>query len=244
MSEVLEQSGRDRPVDPSAGPARWRQTWHRLCFLHWPVPVNVLRLSVPMALDIDTHDGTAWLAVTPFWMSGIIHSSVRLPLVPGFAELNVRTYVRHRDGPGVWFFSLDAGSYLAVLAARTLFHLNYVHAQMKVELRGEDAITYFSQRSDGTTFAADYRPVGEPVRSTPGSLEAFLTERYRLYAWSKGQLYRSEIDHVPWPLQKAEADVGRNDLPAVNGVQVEGKPVAHYARRLDVSIWPLVKVAP
>lgn len=238
------ESGRDRPLDTAAGQARWRQTWHHLCFLHWPVPVNLLRLSVPTALDIDTHDGTAWLAVTPFWMSGVTLTGFPdVPWLSSFAELNVRTYVRHRDGPGVWFFSLDAGSYLAVLAARALFHLNYVYARMKVELKG-DGIGYFSQRPDGATFAASYRPVGEPVRSAPGSLEAFLTERYRLYAWSKGRLYRSEIDHVPWPLQPAEADVGRNDLPAVNGLRVEGQPLAHYARRLDVRIWPLVPVAP
>src|SRR5262249_21340691 len=122
----------------------------------------------------------------PFWMSGVTLGS--LPAVPGlssFAELNVRTYVRHRDGPGVWFFSLDCASALAVLVARQLFHLNYRHARMTVELR--DGIDYLSERSDGTTFRASYRPTGDPVPSAPGSLEAFLTERYRLYSWHKGR---------------------------------------------------------
>ena len=62
---------------------------------------------------------------------------VGLPSVPGlssFHETNVRTYV-HRAGcdPGVWFFSLDAANRLAVLAARTTFHLPYYHARMFLE---------------------------------------------------------------------------------------------------------------
>ena len=47
-----------------------------------------------------------------------------VPGVSSFLELNVRTYVRAADGkPGVWFFSLDASSRLAVEAARRAYKL-------------------------------------------------------------------------------------------------------------------------
>ena len=67
-------SGRTEPVAAEAGPALWRQTWHDLAFLHWRVEPSQLRPLVPEPLAIDTFDGSAWVAVTPFWMSGVTHS--------------------------------------------------------------------------------------------------------------------------------------------------------------------------
>jgi uncharacterized protein YqjF (DUF2071 family) len=54
-----------------------------------------------------------------------------------FPELNVRTYVVRDGKPGVYFFSLDAASLLAVRMARALFHLPYFHANMKAEDQGD-----------------------------------------------------------------------------------------------------------
>ncbi|MGB0760111.1 MAG: DUF2071 domain-containing protein, partial [Rubripirellula sp.] len=54
----------------------------------------------------------------PFLMSDVAPRCC--PAVPGlskFLELNVRTYVTRDNKPGVWFFSLDAESMLAVRAA-------------------------------------------------------------------------------------------------------------------------------
>lgn len=220
----------------------WRQTWHDLLFLHWPASAAALRAEVPSDLEIDEHQGSAWVAVTPFWMSGV---TLRwLPSIPGvssFPELNVRTYVRYRDRPGVWFFSLDAASRLAVLVARARYHLPYVYATMRVERDG-DTIRYRSHRADGSGFVARYGPSGPPRRSIPGTLEYFLTERYRLYARPRGgSIHQAEIAHEPWPLQPARVEIERNDMPSSNGITVQGPPLAHYAERLSVVIGPLLR---
>ena len=59
--------------------------------------------------------------------------SPSLPWVSASPELNVRTYVRVADKPGVYFFSLDAGNPLAVAAARALFHLPYYYTPVAVK---------------------------------------------------------------------------------------------------------------
>ena len=229
-------------MPPRRAPDRpWliRQTWHDLLFLHWPVPAAVLRGRVPSALQIDEYGGTAWVAVTPFWMSGIhFRHAPTLPIASRFDELNVRTYVRRGDRAGVWFFSLDAGSRLAVLGARWLYGLPYVHARMRHSNEG-DLIRYESERPDGTRFAAQYQPTGPASLSVPGSLEYFLTERYCLYVTGRsGALYRASIDHVPWPLQPATVTLARNDLLRIHGIPSEGPPAtAHFARRLEVVVW-------
>jgi uncharacterized protein YqjF (DUF2071 family) len=108
-----------RPWPLPSGPWIMAQTWHDLLFAHWSVRSETLRRLVPSELALDTFDGSCWVAVAPFHMSGIRLRG--LPALPGlsrFPELNVRTYVTLGGKPGVYFFSLDAGSLPAVWAAR------------------------------------------------------------------------------------------------------------------------------
>jgi uncharacterized protein YqjF (DUF2071 family) len=220
------------------GPWWGRQTWHSLAFLHWPVPAESLRRLVPPGLTIDQCEHSAWVAVTPFWMSGV--TGFRLPPIPrlsSFVELNTRTYVT-RDGiPGVWFFSLDASSRPAVLAARARFHLPYFHARMEHRTEGE-RVHFSSRRGAGPGFEASYQPLGPVQESPAGSLAHFLTERYCLYASDgSGRLYRADIDHRPWALQPGAARIERNELLDHLGIAVQGEPLVHFAERLDVLVW-------
>ena len=208
------------------------------------MPAAALRPLIPPALRLQEFAGTAWLAVTPFWMSGV--GFRRLPALPGisrFDELNLRTYVTVEDRPGVWFFSLDAGCRLAVLAARRLYALPYVSARMWHRAEGQELV-YHSQRADGTRFDARYGPLGPAATSRPGSAEYWLTERYCLYAQDRsGRLYRAEIQHAPWPLQPAQAAITRNDLLRVHGIELGAPPaLLHFSRRLEVVVWPRERV--
>ena len=92
------------------------QTWDDLLFAHWRVPAQVLRAHLPAELEIEEHDGSAWLGVVPFTLTNLrARGLLPLPRISSFLELNVRTCVRAADGkPGVWFFSLDAASLRAV----------------------------------------------------------------------------------------------------------------------------------
>ena len=90
-------------------------------------------------------------------------------------------------------------------------------------------------------FAARYRPVSAPYRAECGSLEHWLTERYCLYSRDpRGRLWRDEIHHDPWPLQRAEAEIERNTMAAAHGVELPTiEPLLHYSERLEVAVWPL-----
>lgn len=220
----------------------WRQTWRDLLFAHWPVPASRLRPLVPPALTLQEHDGAAWLGIVPFRMTGVsLRPLPDLPWLSSFPELNVRTYVEYGGKAGVWFLSLDAANPVAVWAARRFFHLPYFHAEMTVEDR-DGRVRYSSVRRRepaGLGFRASYGSTSEPYRSAEGSLEHWLTERYCLYARAPdGRLLRTEVHHRPWPLQRAEATIERNDLLDPYGLAVEGPPsLLHLSRRLDVVVW-------
>ncbi len=239
-----------RPWPVPSAPWAMRQVWNELLFAHWPVEPAQLLPTLPPGLRLDGYNGQAWVGVVPFRLSGL--RPRWLPPLPGlstFPELNVRTYVRGPDGekPGVWFYSLDAANPLAVWAARRWFRLPYFRARMRLERAG-DWLHYTSQRTHPgappARFEGRYRPTGPVFEASLGSLESFLTDRYCLYAASRGgRLYRLEIDHVPWPLQPAEAELRLDGLVAAHGIRLpDVPPLLHFSRRLEMVGWLLEPV--
>ena len=121
-----------------AGPWVMVQRWHDLLFAHWRCPITELRPLIPEPLEIDTFDGSAWIGVIPFYMSGVrMRATPPVPTANAFEELNVRTYVTLDGRPGIWFFSLDCASSLAVLGARIGIYLPYFRASMSMVRNGE-----------------------------------------------------------------------------------------------------------
>ena len=227
---------------------RWTmgQTWESLLFAHWPVPAEELRRIVPAPLSLDSFDGQAWLGITPFVVRGLrLRATLPLPYLSSFPEINVRTYVTVADKPGIYFLSLDAARRLAVFGARRTYRLPYFHAAMTVG-GSEAEVDYSSRRisSDGpqADFRARYRAAGATYRATAGSLDHWLTERYCLYTIDeRRRVWRGEIHHPPWALQRARAQIERNTMAEPFGVELIGEPLLHYAPRQDVALWPLAR---
>lgn len=247
-----------RPYPPPASPPLMNMRWNTLLFAHWRVDADTLRSLIPPALALDTFAGDAWIAVVPFTMSHTypVLAPVNVPRVSDFVELNVRTYVTLGGKSGVFFFSLDAASRIAVRLARRFFFLPYMDAEMKCDKLplplGEgwgEGIAYQSHRTHKgeppADFEATYQPCGPAFSAQPGSLEYFLSARYCLYSADKhGNVYRGEIDHADWPLQPAECEITCNTLTTPINIALALKP-DHllYVQQLDVVAWALQRCA-
>jgi len=244
VSDDERMRARERP----AGRRAMRQIWQHLGFLHWPVARDAIARRLPPGLDVDAFEGTAYVGIVPFTIPLTRTGRLGAPMAPAFHEINLRTYV-HRGGrdPGVWFFSLDATSRLAVAGARLAYGLPYFHAAITLE-EGGGAVDYRSRRRGSpAAFAARYQPAGPVAPAAPGSLEFFLAERYLLYSRSGSGLCTARVHHAPYPLQvAAAADVEQTltngaGLPPGTGV---GPPaLVHYARAVDVDIFSPRRVA-
>lgn len=238
VSIVARTAHRPWPMPP--GPWVLTQTWRDLLFAHWPVDPVHLRRVIPGAFELDLFDGSAWLGIVPFVMSNVAPRGIpALPWISEFPELNVRTYVRVDDRPGVYFFSLDAASAVAVEAARRLLNLPYHRARMQVSTSG-DRVEYRSVRDGGVAaeFRATYGPVGDVFTAASGTLEYFLTERYCLYNIDRrGTPQRLEIHHPPWSLQLAWAEIAANTMADANDVTIDESPILHFATRQDTVAW-------
>lgn len=232
------------PTRRPAGRAIGYQRWRALLFLHWPVPVEVLRPLVPARLGIDVFDGIAYVGLVPFAMEGVRPAWAPEAVAFRFLETNLRTYV-HLDGqaPGVYFFSLDAASRVAVHLARWRWGLPYFLANMHLE-RHEDQVRYAMQRRGDQTPALRVRyRIGETLApARPDTLAFFFLERYLLYA-DHGGLRRGQVHHAPYPAAHAHIEALEEDMIAAAGIaRPDTAPIAHYASGVDVEIFPLQPV--
>lgn len=217
------------------------QTWHDLLFAHWTIDPAQLRPRIPAAFALDLYEGQAWIGIVPFRMSNVAPRAMpSVPMLSEFPELNVRTYVRVSDRPGVYFFSLDAASAVAVKTARALFNLPYHTAAMTLSAT-EESIDYQSRRKarPSAVFNATYGPAGPAFTPQHGTLEYFLTERYCLYHHDRaGVPYRMEIHHPTWALQPAQAHVAQNSMAAASGLLLNDmQPLLHFSKRQDMVAW-------
>src|SRR4051812_20010743 len=96
------------------------QGWHQMTMLHWRFPVESIAPFLPSGLQVDTFDGSAWVSLTPFLITGFrVGPLPSIPRMTTFPETNLRTYARSADGvDGLWFLSLEVDSLATTVGAR------------------------------------------------------------------------------------------------------------------------------
>lgn len=218
-------------------------SWDDLLFAHWPINPEFISSQLPSELTLDTWDGQAYIGVVPFKMKGIkLRTLPSIPTATDFLELNVRTYVTYKGRPGIYFFSLDASSSLAVIGARAGAGLKYFRANMHTEVK-DGMIYYSSKRIFGgeADLIISYKPLSDEVfESKKGSIEEWFTERYCLFSQPfPNNLLEVGIHHQKWPLQKAYAKIEKNTMALPLGINLRSAPsYLHYSKHLKVLIWP------
>lgn len=219
------------------------QTWRDLVFLHWPIAPDALRPFVPAELEIDLFEGRAWVGVVPFLADHTrLRFSLPFPIAGTYRELNVRTYVRCNGRSGVYFFSLDADSLLAVKAASARGFLPYRYARMKM-MKKDRRYAFTSrlvERRTGERFRMGFTPITGILEAS--ELERWLTERYCLWTKPKMVLYRVDIQHAPWRLQKVHTEIAENSLAGfLPDRWNRQEPLAHFSAQQKTRFYPPVK---
>lgn len=229
------------PVCPVHHPIM-RQGWKDLAYLHWPYDPDVVQQRLPAGLQVDTFEGKAWVGLVAFQMERIrLPGTPAVPYLGTFAETNVRTYVRGRDGrPGVWFDSLDVTRLLPVLVARSTYRLPYMWSKMSIVRVGNQVSYAARRRWPGPRGASSSFAIqrGDRIRASDVTpLEHFLTARWGLYTGLRDRLAFAPVDHPPWPLERAELEHFNDQLVAAVGYPApNGQPIVHYSPGVEVRI--------
>ena len=93
-------------IEPTRRPnlrPRGYQQWRSLLFMHWSIPVEILRPLVPEPLELDLYQGSAYVGIVPFVMLRVRPWCLPARMGFDFLETNVRTYVHLNGRPGVFF---------------------------------------------------------------------------------------------------------------------------------------------
>lgn len=213
--------------------------WRQLLFENWSVDPDVMDAHLPDRLAPDEYDGSAWLSIIPFTNVAVRPKGVPESLGIRLPELNVRTYVTRDGVPSVYFFSLDAQGISSVVGARLFHHLPYYYA--RISLDWENGRRRFSSRrchpgARPAHYEGTYWPTDEPFSAPDDSFAEFLVERYRFYTEAQdGSLRYTDVEHDPWTLYPASAEIETNTLLSAHGfAQPDAAPVYYYSPGLDV----------
>jgi uncharacterized protein YqjF (DUF2071 family) len=229
------------PTRPPEGRRRsGSQRWEDLLFVHWRVDAARMREVVPRELELDLWDGQALVGVVPFVMKDIRLGWMPRGMGLNFLETNLRTYVHYKGEPGVYFFSLEASSWLAVQAARRGWGLPYFHANMATTLGPPCRYETTRRGASRAHLRVSYAPGAELGPSILGSFEFFLLERYYLFALQRGRVMKGHVHHVPYPARSARLESIQSDLIAAAGLAgVETHPpvAVHYSEGVTVDVF-------
>ncbi len=218
------------------------QNWKHLTFMHWRVDIEKLKPHIPEGLEIDLHDGEAYVGVIPFIMEKVRPRGLPwLPFISTFGEFNIRTYVTKNGIPGVLFLTLDAQSAVTCFHAPRSYGLPYRYAKAKVKVVNDARYTWSSRRkAGGESLIGSTKSAGPIEQAKKGSIEYFLFERYSLYTWHNSSLHRAYTHHKPWQYCVAEVEVETNTLLESYdlGIDVPLKPeYIHMSSGVQVQTW-------
>ncbi len=218
---------------------RWSQSWQNVLFAHWEVGEDWLRAMLPRALDLDRWQGRPWVSAVAFRLARVqLRGLPPIPLCTNFLEVNLRSYVRYRGEPGIYFLSMHADSRVAALAARWMTPLPYEYTPMKCRYEQEQ---WHWQCGGGAAHQpvlldGRFRKQGEAALAVAGSLEAWLVERYAAFVPDRQRrLYRMACEHAPWKVSPAACNITHLGFPS----QLNRTPnVCHISSGLEALLGP------
>jgi len=232
-SKILAKH-KHRPFPYPDAPWAFYQEWHDVVFLHWAVPVDILRKLIPNGLSLDTFDGKGYISLVAFTAE---NSRPRIlppvPHVSDFLEINIRTYVVRSGRPGIYFLNMEAAKTLSALAFRTITGFPYVPAQMMHQKGSFISVDSKNHQYFDLEYMRDKKK-----KYRKGDLDSWLVERYCVYLDLFGKMLRYDVHHKEWALQPLEVKGLRLKYRLGDYTLNDPNPVlAHYSKGVEVVGW-------
>jgi uncharacterized protein len=213
----LSEQGRQRLLSRRAEPL-FLARWDRAVFLHYEADPAELQRLVPFPLEL--WHGRAFVSLVAFTMRGMrprFGGSLGKLLVAPIATcafLNVRTYVRCGEEPGIYFLAEWLSSRLSTMLGPLSFGLPYRFGELQYQHEHE------SGRLSGSVAAGARElrysatiPRNENFTACEAhTLDEFLLERYTAFTQHGSSRRFFRIWHPPWPQTRIAADVPRAEL--------------------------------
>jgi len=202
--------------------------WRDLVMLNFEVDPRLLDKYVPSGTALDSFLGKTYLSLVGFrFYRTKLFGSVAVPLHSDFDEVNLRFYVRRKEGDeyrrGVVFIAEIVPKQAIAVTARLVYGENYVCLPMKHQICTDGSkrrVVYQWQVKDKWC-QLTAQAIGAPEIPRDGSLEQFITEHYWGYSTqrSRGSL-EYHVSHAPWQVWVSTAAGFEGDTSGLYGVEL------------------------
>lgn len=213
------------------------QEWNDAIFLHWKIPLEILRPLVPASMLIDTFEGNAYVSLVAFKMEKIRPRNLpSVNFISDFDEINIRTYIDIDNKKGVYFLNIEAGKRLSVFIAKWVSGLPYEFAKTN---RTQNRYKSNHPKKD---FRLDMSYTIQESITNKTALDMWLTERYCLYLEDQQNLYRYDIQHLPWELNHISVSNLELDYCFEQVKLNNVADICHYSKGVQVLAWNREKI--
>jgi uncharacterized protein YqjF (DUF2071 family) len=196
--------------------------WDRTVFIHYAADAEVLQRRVPFELDL--RDGRAFVSIVAFTLSrmrprlgGRLGEWLFKPIAT-HEFLNVRTYVRHRGEPGIFFLAEWLSNPLSVHLGPRTFGLPYKFGRLDYEHAPDGCAFSGTVDAPEGRLAYEGKVAGSHFEpSETESLTEFMLERYTAFTKRRKRARYFRVWHLPWEQAPAEIEVSADTLIAGTG---------------------------
>jgi uncharacterized protein YqjF (DUF2071 family) len=173
--------------------------------LNFAVDPAVLASHVPVGTELNTWNGSTFVSVVGFRFLKTKLLGIPIPFHRNFDEVNLRFYVRRREGNewrhGVVFVKEIVPKWAVSFVANQIYSENYVTHPMRSEIQIPGQVRY-SWQHQGEWDAVEGMAEGEPYLPAAGSQEQFITEHYWGYTRQRNGTSEYHVSHPTWTVRK------------------------------------------
>jgi hypothetical protein len=159
--------------------------WQDLVMLNYEVDAKILKNHIPNKTDLDSFRGTTYVSLVGFrFCFTKLSGSVAIPFHSDFEEVNLRFYVRHKDGSeyrrGVVFIAEIVPRHMVATLARVIYGENYKCLPMKhkICMDGSRKTIAYKWKVKNKWCELTAQEGAEPRLPEEESLEQYITEHY------------------------------------------------------------------
>ena len=179
--------------------------WLNLIMLSYRLDPGMLQGFVPPGCTLDLIDGYAFASLVAFDFADTRVRGIRWPGFVNFPEINLRFYVRYRDGAtehrGVCFIREFVRRRTVATIARWIYNEPYLVAPLRSCVKqNADAIDVrHSIQLNGRAHSVQIACSAKAICPSSDSIECFFKEQQWGFGTSRrGQLIRYKVLHPAW----------------------------------------------
>lgn len=198
--------------------------WRKLIFANYEIDPQVLRPYVPPKTELDTFEGKHFISLVGFLFKNTRIRGVKIPWHINFEEVNLRFYVRYKEGQdwkrGTVFIREFVPKPAIAFVANTFYNERYATLSMDHSWHSDNNKQHirYDWRQKGQNYFLKVKAGTEPFGYEEGSEGAFITEHY----WGYNKLndmesIEYEVIHPSWDAYKVREYNIRADFSALYG---------------------------